>query len=79
MCGDMGWSKARSKAMLLTDVIYYGGNYITMLKDKPFTGYMDPNDMKGAIVGTCTGYSYVPDLKKIPGVKEVKLYDNVDS
>ena len=79
MCGDMGWSKARSDAMLLTDAIYYGGNFITMLKDKPFTGYMDPNDMKGAIVGTGTGYSYVPDLKKIPGVKEVKLYDNVDS
>ena len=33
MCGDMGWSKARSDATLLTDAIYYGGNYITMLKD----------------------------------------------
>ena len=79
MCGDMGWTKARSDAMLLTDAIYYGGNFVTMAKDKPFTTGIDPNELKGATVGTGTGYSYVPDLKKIPGVKEVKLYDNVDA
>ena len=79
MCGDMGWTKARADAMLLTDAIYYGGNFVTMAKDKPFTDFVDPNELKGATVGTGTGYSYVPDLKKIPGIKEVKLYDNVDS
>jgi polar amino acid transport system substrate-binding protein len=79
MCGDMGWTKARADAMLLTDAIYYGGNFITMAKDKPFTDFVDPNELKGATVGTGTGYSYVPDLKKIPGIKDVKLYDNVDS
>lgn len=78
MCGDMGWSKARSDAMLLTDPIYYSGNFVTMTKDKPFTTGIDPNQLKGAIVGTGTGYSYVPDIKKIPGIKDVKLYDNVD-
>ena len=79
MCGDMGWTKARSDAMLLTDAIYYGGNFVTMVKDKPFTDFVDPNELKGATVGSGTGYSYVPDLKKIPGIKDVKLYDNVDS
>ncbi|NTH49175.1 amino acid ABC transporter substrate-binding protein [Agrobacterium rhizogenes] len=79
MCGDMGWSKARSNAMLLTDAIYYDSNYVTMKKDKPFTDYIDVNDMSGHSVGSGTGYSYVPDLKKIPGVTEVKLYDTDDA
>ncbi|HLI13882.1 MAG TPA: transporter substrate-binding domain-containing protein [Alphaproteobacteria bacterium] len=78
MCGDMGWTKARANAMLLTDAIYYDGNFVTMKKDKPFKGYIDVNDMSGHSVGTGQGYSYVPDLKKIPGIGEVKLYDNVD-
>src|SRR3954452_19337732 len=79
MCGDMGWTKARADAMLLTDAIYYGGNFVTMAKTKPFEGQFDPNGFKDATVGTGTGYSYVPDIKKVPGIREVKLYDNVDA
>ncbi|RYB02556.1 ABC transporter substrate-binding protein [Lichenibacterium ramalinae] len=78
MCGDMGWSKARANALLLTDVIYYDGNYVTMRKDRPSGPYIDVNDMAGHSVGSGTGYSYVPDIKKIPNV-EVKLYDNDDA
>jgi len=78
MCGDMGWTKARADAMLLTDAIYYDGNFVTMKKDKPFTDYINVNDMSGHSVGTGQGYSYVPDIKKIPGIGEVKLYENVD-
>src|SRR6266568_2554944 len=29
MCGDMGWTQARANAMLLTDAIYYDGNFVT--------------------------------------------------
>jgi ABC-type amino acid transport substrate-binding protein len=78
MCGDMGWTPARAQAMLLTDPIYYGGNFVTMKKDQPFQGSFNPNDMRGHSVGTGTGYSYAPDIKKIPGVGDVRLYDNVD-
>jgi ABC-type amino acid transport substrate-binding protein len=78
MCGDMGWTKARAEAMLLTDAIYYDGNFVTMKKDRPFTDFIDINAMGGHSVGTGQGYSYVPDLKKIPNVGEVKLYDNTD-
>ena len=78
MCGDMGWTKARANAMLLTDAIYYDGNFVTMKKDKPFTDFINVNDMSGHSVGTGQGYSYVPDIKKIPGIGDVKLYDNVD-
>ncbi|MCM2475542.1 amino acid ABC transporter substrate-binding protein [Rhizobium sp. CG5] len=79
MCGNMGWNTKRVEAMLLTDPIYYNGNFITMRKSMPFDGTFDLNDAKGFTVGTGTGYSYVPDLKSIPGVKEVKLYDTVDA
>ena len=50
-----------------------------MKKDKPFTDYIEVNDMSGHSVGSGTGYSYVPDLKKIPGITEVKLYDTDDA
>ena len=77
MCGDMGWSKARANALALTNPIYYAGNYITMKKDKPFSGYIDVNQMANQRIGTVTGYSYVPNLKKVPGA-DVKLYDTDD-
>lgn len=79
MCGDMGWNVNRANAMLLTDPIYYSSNFMTMRKSMPFNGSFDVNDAKGYTIGTGTGFSYVPDLKKIPGVKEVKLYDSVDA
>ena len=79
MCGDMGWTKARSDAMLLTDPIYYGANFVTMKKDRPAADVLDPNELKGAVIGAITGTNYVVDAKKIPGVKDVMLYDNTDS
>ena len=78
MCGDMGWSKARANALLLTDAIYYDANYVTMKKDRASGAYFDVGDLAGHSVGTGTGYDYVPDLKKIPNA-EVKLYDTDDS
>src|SRR5476649_2920311 len=58
MCGDMGWTQARANAMLLTDAIYYDGNFVTMKKDKPFKDFIAVNDMSGHSVGTGQGYSY---------------------
>ena len=78
MCGDMGWSKARANALLLTDVIYYDSNYVTMKKDRASGPYIDVSDLAGHSVGTGTGYDYVPDLKKIPNA-DVKLYDTDDA
>ncbi len=77
MCGDMGWSKARANALLLTDAIYYDANYVTMKKDHPSEAYFNVADLAGHRIGSGTGYDYVPDLKKVPN-SEVKLYDNED-
>lgn len=78
MCGDMGWSKARANALLLTDVIYYDSNYVTMKKDRPSGAYIDVGDLAGHSVGTGNGYDYVPDLKKVPNA-DLKLYDTDDA
>lgn len=78
VCGDMGWSPARANALLLTDPIYYDSNYVLMKSDRPSGPYVDVNDLANHSVGTGTGYSYVPNLKKIPGA-DVKLYDTDDA
>ena len=78
MCGNMGWSPKRADAMLLTDPIYYAGNFVTMKKDMPFNDSIGVEDIKGHSIGTGNGYSCIPDLKKIPGTSEVKIYDTDD-
>jgi polar amino acid transport system substrate-binding protein len=70
MLGSMGWTKDRTKIMLLTDPIYYFG---TFLLQKKATSYSTFADMKGHSVGTVTGFTLVPELKSVPGIGEVKL------
>jgi ABC-type amino acid transport substrate-binding protein len=77
MLGNMGWTPARAQALLITDAIYYAGTFVCMKKDKPFNGF-SVNDAKGHSIGTVTGFTIVPEMKKLPGVGEVKLYDNSD-
>ena len=78
MVGNMGWTPARSNALLITDAIYYAGAFVCMKQDKPFTTAITTNDFKGRSIGTVTGFTIVPEMKKLPGVGEVKLYDNSD-
>ena len=75
MLGSMGWTKERSQVMLLTDPIYYFG---TFLLQKKTSSYSTFEDMKGHSVGTVTGFTLVPELKSVPGIGEVKLYDTSD-
>ena len=75
MLGSMGWTKERSEVMLLSDPIYYFG---TFLLQKKTSSYSTFEDMKGHSVGTVTGFTLVPELKSVPGIGEVKLYDTSD-
>jgi ABC-type amino acid transport substrate-binding protein len=77
MMGNMGWTPARAAALLITDAIYYAGTFVCMKQDKPFTSFT-VNDAKGLSIGTVNGFTIVPEMKKLPGVGEVKLYDNSD-
>ena len=78
MVGNMGWTPARAQALLITDAIYYAGAFVCMKQDKPFTSSISVADVKGRSIGTVNGFTIVPEMKKIPGVSEVKLYDNSD-
>jgi ABC-type amino acid transport substrate-binding protein len=77
MLGNVGGTPARAQALLITDAIYYAGTFVCMKKDKPFNSF-SVNDAKGHSIGTVTGFTIVPEMKKLPGVGEVKLYDNSD-
>ena len=78
MVGNMGWTPARAAALLITDAIYYAGAFVCMKKDLPFTSAITIADIKGRSIGTVNGFTIVPEMKKIPGTTEVKLYDNSD-
>lgn len=78
MVGNMGWTPARAQALLITDAIYYAGAFVCMKKDQPFTGSISVKDVKGRSIGTVNGFTIVPEMKKLPGIGEVKLYDNSD-
>ncbi|HET7094849.1 MAG TPA: ABC transporter substrate-binding protein [Thermomicrobiales bacterium] len=76
MLGAMGWTKERSEVMRLTDPIYYFG---TLLAQKNDTNWSTFADMAGKKVGTVTGFTLVPELKQVPNIGEVKLYDTSDA
>lgn len=78
MVGNMGWTPARAAALLVTDAIYYAGTFACMKKDQPFTTAVTIADIKGHTIGTVNGFTIVPEMKKIPGVGGVQLYDNSD-
>ena len=75
MLGSMGYTDERTEIMLLTDPIYYFGTFLLQKKD---TNYSTFEDISGHTIGTVTGFTLVPELKMIPDVKEVKLYDTSD-
>jgi polar amino acid transport system substrate-binding protein len=75
MLGSMGWTKERSEVMQLTDPIYYFGTFLLQKKE---TNYSTFADISGHKIGTVTGFTLVPELKSIPNVGEVKLYDTSD-
>jgi len=79
MLGNMGWTPVRAKALLLTDTVYYPGKFAMMKQSMPFSEGITVSAMKGYSVGTVTGFTIVPELKKVPGTTDVRLYDTTDA
>src|SRR5438552_2157034 len=73
--GAMGWKTDRNKIMILTEPIYYFGTLLAQQEEHNWHSFAD---MKGHSVGTVTGFTLVPELKKVDGIGEVKLYDTSD-
>jgi polar amino acid transport system substrate-binding protein len=76
MLGAVGWTEERSKVMLLSDPIYYFGVFLAQRTTNDWHTFAD---MAGKKVGTVTGFSLVPELKAVPGIGEVRLYDTSDA
>jgi ABC-type amino acid transport substrate-binding protein len=77
MLGNMKWAPARAKILAITDAIYFGGTYISMNSNNT-VGKLSISDLRGHSVGALTAFSIVPELKKLPGLRELKLYDTTD-
>lgn len=77
--GNFAWTPIRAKLLQLTDPVFYTGAYVIMRKSETFTTKLTVANLKGRTIGTATGYSAVPDMKKVPGIADVKLYDGTDS
>ncbi len=60
----------------MTDPIYYYATTFLQKKENNFTTF---DDMKGHSIGTVTGFTPIPEMKTVPGVTEVKLYDTSDA
>ncbi|WP_326406615.1 ABC transporter substrate-binding protein [Methylibium sp.] len=75
MAGTMGWTEQRSKIMALSDPIHYFKNGITQA-DK--NNWSKLKDLEGKKVGTITGFSFIPELRKINGL-QLSLYDTSDA
>ncbi len=75
MAGTMGWTEQRSKIMTLSDPIHYFKNGI-MQSSK--TSWATLKDLEGKKVGTITGFSFIPELRKIAGL-QLSQYDTSDA
>ncbi|MFC3943896.1 amino acid ABC transporter substrate-binding protein [Pseudomonas gingeri NCPPB 3146 = LMG 5327] len=75
MAGTMGWTEQRSKIMALSDPIHYFKNGITQTGK---TDWKTLKDLQGKKVGTITGFSFIPEMRRIPGL-QVTLYDTSDA
>ena len=75
MAGTMGWTEQRSKIMTLSDPIHYFKNGITQTEKNNWSKL---KDLEGKKVGTITGFSFIPELRKISGLT-LALYDTSDA
>lgn len=75
MAGTMGWTEQRTKIMTLSDPIHYFKNGITQSSR---TNWTRLKDLEGKKVGTITGFSFIPELRKINGL-QLSMYDTSDA
>ena len=73
--GNVAWTKQRAETLSLTDPTGYFQNGITSPKAAAWHALKDLENRK---VGSMTGFSFLPELRKIKGL-ELSLYDSSDA
>jgi len=76
MHGMMGWNEPRTQVISITDPIYYGKANITQSTS---TNWNTLAELKGKTIATIQGFGWIDQLKAIPGIKGLKLYDTSDA
>ncbi|MBD9375484.1 amino acid ABC transporter substrate-binding protein [Rhizobium sp. ARZ01] len=73
--GNVAWTEQRADALSLTDPTGYFQNGITAKRE---TGWHVLSDLEDKKVGSITGFSFLPELRRISGL-ELALYDSSDA
>lgn len=73
--GNVAWTQQRSETLSLTDPTGYFQNGITQPEA---TQWNTLKDLENKKVGSITGFSFLPELRAIPGL-ELALYDTSDA
>lgn len=79
MLANMGWTPVRARVLRVTDAIYYAGSFAAMRGDTDVGPTVEIAEFEGRSIGTVTGFTIVPEMKKVPGTTGVKLYDTSDA
>jgi polar amino acid transport system substrate-binding protein len=74
MHGMMGWTKARTEVITITDPIYYAGALMTQKKGAGITKLEQLKDKK---VATIQGFGWIAELKSIN--PDLQLYESSDA
>jgi len=73
--GNVGWTEERTKILALSEPTQYFQNGIMQ---KSGAGMSRLADLEGKPVATITGFSFIPELEKIPGI-QLSFYDTSDA
>ncbi len=73
--GNVAWTKQRADTLALTDPTGYFQNGVTSRKE---AGWHRLRDLENRKVGSMTGFSFLPELRKISGLG-LTLYDSTDA
>jgi ABC-type amino acid transport substrate-binding protein len=73
--GNVAWTKQRAEVLALTDPSGYFQNGITSKADR---GWSRLQQLEGQRIGSMTGFSFLPELRKISGL-QLSLYDSSDA
>lgn len=77
--GDLWWKPERATILACTDAIYYLGSFAVVRKSAPTGAALTVGYLRGKRIGTENGFSIIPEMKRIPGISDMKLYDSTDA
>jgi ABC-type amino acid transport substrate-binding protein len=76
MIGNLGWTAKRSEVIAMTDPVYYVTRGVVQRSSSQIDSV---EAMSGKRIGTVQGFTFIQDMRRVPGIAEFKLYDSPDA